>query len=136
EIACFVVCNIDDGERHAERLRGGRKSCGGRRLLAEPEQCEFKTEAVVERARAIEPQMRWAAAGTGRWLVSICSIRRRYRAVGDDDRRAVIAATEGDTGNVEFEACVVIKMLARVPARSFTGRRILFKLRRRNEKPH
>src|SRR5262249_52851822 len=82
-----------------------------------------------------EPQMGRPATGTGRRHIVVRLIRRRQRIVGNDDRRAVVTASEGDARNIEFEARMIIEMITGSLACGLTGETIFFEFRGWNEQP-
>ena len=59
-------------------------------------------KGVEQRTTAGEPRVWRTPTGTGRRHVDIGAIRRRCRAVAEDNGRIVIAPAERDAGNVEL----------------------------------
>src|SRR5262249_14987010 len=103
------------------------------RVRTQAQQCELEPEQIEQRLAVREPQMWRPTAGAGRRDVDVGHVRRRRRAVRDDDRRAIIATTEGHAGNVEFGARVGIEVVAGGLARGITLRTRVLEFRRWNE---
>ena len=55
--------------------------------------------------------------------------------ITNNNRRAVVAASESDARDIEFEARMIIEMVAGSLARDFAGRTVFFQFRRWNEQP-
>jgi hypothetical protein len=55
--------------------------------------------------------------------------------IANNNRRAVVATTEGYARNIEFEARMIIEMIAGPLARRLTGGAVFFQFRWRNEQP-
>src|SRR5262249_31084409 len=101
---------IDDRKLGAERGCRLARLARVRRVIAKLQQRPFESEPIVQGRTILQPGMRRAPSGACGRHVDIRGIRRRPAAVGDNDGRAVVASTEGDAGNVELGAGMLVEI--------------------------
>ena len=132
EVAGLIASYGGHAQRNIQRLCRSLERRGGA-PFAELQQGELEAERIVKRAPICKPQMGRPTARTCSRHIVVRSIRRRRGAIVNNNRRAVVATTEGDARNVEFEARMIIQMIAGPLARGFTGGAVFFQFRRWNE---
>ena len=132
DVAGLISGHGNQPQRKRQRLRRSLERRGVA-LFAELQQGELEAEHIVKRAPVCEPQMGRPATGTGSRHIVVRPIRRRQAMIANNNRRAVVAASESDARNIEFEARMIIEMIAGPLARGVAGGTVFFQFRWWNE---